>query len=60
MKELPEDLQQFIHNQSLESYGVIEFVKNLGLTEKTIECIELDLRNKHLAAIQIDREMKLR
>ncbi len=56
--DLPDDLKDIRYNQSMTTVILVDLVKTLGLSDKTILVIEQDLRNQNLAAIQVEREEK--
>jgi len=56
--DLPDDLKDIMYNQSMTTVILVDLVKALGLSDKTILVIEKDLRNQNLAAIQVEREEK--
>ena len=47
--DLPEDLQKIMFEQSMTTVILLDLVKSLGLSDKTVLIIEQDLRNQHLA-----------
>ena len=55
-EDLPEDLQNILFEQSVTTVVLLDLIKVLGLSEKTILIIEQDLRNQNLAELQVHRE----
>jgi hypothetical protein len=44
-QDLPNDLKDIMYNQSMTTVILLDLVKTMGLSEKTILVIEQDLRN---------------
>ena len=49
--DLPEDLREVMFEQSLSTIILLDLVKTLGLSERTVLIIEQDMRNQHLQAL---------
>ena len=43
--DLPEDLQKIMFEQSMTTVILLDLVKSMGLSDKTVLIIEQDLRN---------------
>ena len=57
-RDLPKDLQDLMFEQSMTTVILLDLMKSVGLSEKTVLIVEQDLRNQNLASLQVNAQMK--